>query len=101
VIKTLLLVPVKDNQGHPFQRKDWRDLEERLLQFGGYTRGADVEGAWKTPVKVYRDRSRQYITSLNSWTRLHEWLSILFWARERFRQETMYIEVAGIPEIIG
>jgi hypothetical protein len=29
------------------------------------------------------------------------WIAIVVWVRDRFQQEAVYIEVAGIAEIIG
>jgi hypothetical protein len=60
-----------------------------------------VVGAWESAGRRYRDRSRRYTLALGSWLDLPAWLDIVIWARERFRQEAIYIEVAGIPEIIG
>lgn len=101
MIKTMFLVPIKDNASRPFGRRHWEELEEKLLEFGGYTLGGVVEGSWTAGGKVYRERSRSYIVSLESWTQLPEWLAVIRWVRETFRQEAIYIEVAGIPEIIG
>lgn len=39
--------------------------------------------------------------ALASWTQLPQWLEVVRWARTKFRQEAIYVEVAGIPEIIG
>ena len=99
VIKTLLFIPIRDNEGHPFGRAQWRGLEARLRSFGGFTRLADVAGEWEWAGRVYRDRSRQYLVTLRSWGELSAWLVIVEDARTAFRQEALYIEVAGIPEI--
>lgn len=101
MIKTMFLVPTKDNDGQPFGRRDWQELEQKLLRFGGFTSGGVVEGSWEADGRVYRDRSRTYIVSLESWTQLPEWLDVVRWVRATFRQEAVYIEIAGIPEIIG
>lgn len=101
MIKTMFLVPLTDNAGLPFEDDAWTELERRLLRFGGFSAGGVVDGAWESGGKVYRDRSRTYIVSLESWAQLPEWLAMIRWVREAFRQEAIYIEVAGIPEIIG
>jgi hypothetical protein len=60
-----------------------------------------VTGEWEFGGRVYRDRSREYVVSLKSWWQLNAWLQIAEWAREEFGQEAVYIEVAGIPEILS
>ena len=101
MIKTEFLVPVRDNEGHPFPRSCWRELEERLLPFGGFFRQSDVTGAWQSDGPVYRDKSRRYVVALASWTEVPAWLALIQWVRERLRQEAIYIEIAGVPEVIG
>jgi hypothetical protein len=101
VIETVVLIPIKDNQGRPFGRSAWEELEARLLQFGGFTGPTEVEGVWRSGERTFRDTNAQYIVSLTSWTQLPDWLGIVHWARERFRQEAIYVKVAGIPEIIA
>lgn len=100
MIKTMFLVPEKDNRGRRFPAAAWRELEERLLDFGGYSEARGVRGAWTAGDRVYRDVSRQYIVALASWTDLPRWLEVVRWAKERFEQEAIYIEVAGVPEIL-
>jgi hypothetical protein len=38
--------------------------------------------------------------SLTGWRQLPAWLIVVEWALERFDQEAVYIEVAGIPELL-
>lgn len=99
MIKTLLLVPVTDNNGAPFGEPEWLALESRLVLFGGFSLRTGVEGAWEAGGRIYRDRSREYSVALLSWWLLPAWLEIVDWARDHFRQVALYIEVAGIPEI--
>lgn len=101
MIKTVFLVPTRDNEGRPFTPADWDALDEAILErFDGYTRRFGGEGAWRSGGRVYRDESYEYTISLMSWNRLPAWLDVVRWARQRFRQEAIYIEVAGIPEIL-
>lgn len=99
MIKTVLLVPIRDNVGGTFSPASWRTLEQKLRRFGGFTRSS-AEGEWESQGRIYRDRSRRYEVSLTSWQQFPEWLGVALWVREEFRQEAMYIEVAGIPEIL-
>ena len=101
MVKTVFLVPIRDNEGRPFPRSYWQGLEQQLLQFGGFSRTTGVAGAWTSEGRIYRDTSRQYIVSLASWTQLPSWLEVVQSARKQFRQEAIYVEVAGVPEVIG
>ncbi|MGI8553110.1 MAG: hypothetical protein ACR2PL_20335 [Dehalococcoidia bacterium] len=101
MIKTVVLIPLRDNEDQPFDVDLWRELHTRLLQFGGISRTAGVEGTWEYQGRVYHDESYQYRVSLRSWDDLPLWLAVIHWAQDAFRQEALYIEVAGVPEIIG
>lgn len=101
MIKTLLLVPIRDNDGRPFPYSAWRDLENRLRSFGGFSRQPLVHGQWADDTgRIYRDRSRRYVVSLSSVRAIPAWLAMVEWAQSRFSQEAMYIELAGQPEIV-
>src|SRR5438093_427451 len=67
VIETVLLVPARDNDGRSFERAQWRELERRLLQFGGLTDAGNVRGVWQSGNRIYRDVNRQFTVSLRSW----------------------------------
>ena len=87
MIKTLFLVPIRDNDGVLFRRGNWDALENRLLaRFGAFSRIPGVHGAWEWEGRTYRDRSRQYMVSLQSWCQLAEYLVIVEWARIAFGQ---------------
>lgn len=101
MIETQFLVPERTNDGERFSPSAWKEIEERLLLLGGFSWNPGVRGVWQSSSgRVYRDRSRQYLVSLASWTQLPAWLEVVLWARRRFRQEALYIKVAGIPEIL-
>ena len=97
----MLYVPRADNQDRPFGDELWAALEEDLFEFGRFSRVEGVSGAWRSQGKTYHDTSRQYVVSLNSWTQLDAWLQVAQRARTRFKQQAIYIEVAGVPEVIG
>lgn len=44
MIKTLFLLPVRDNEGKRFPRAPQIELRRRLLALGGYTMITDVTG---------------------------------------------------------
>ena len=99
MMKTVVIVPVRDNDGRPFPASVWLELEDRLRRFGGFTRDR-VLGEWVEQGRVYRDRSRRYTVSMSA-RHLGAWVDLVLWAREAFRQEAMYIEINGVPEILG
>lgn len=100
MIKTMFLVPVRDNAGRSFPKSTWRRLDRQLmLAFGGFSAIAEVRGAWESQGRVYRDVSRQYVVALDSWNQFSAWLDVVGWVRETFHQEAIYIEVNGQPEI--
>jgi hypothetical protein len=101
MVKTLMLLPVRDNRGRRLPRRLWRSLDERFLQFGGSSWRNGVRGVWQAGGRVYRDRSREYTVSLTSWLDFPAWLEVVLWAREAFDQQAIYIEVAGVPEILS
>ncbi|MCX6023808.1 MAG: hypothetical protein NTZ05_19190 [Chloroflexi bacterium] len=101
MIEAVVLVPIRDNDRLDFERRDWDALEERLIPFGGFSLQPNVMGAWRAPNgQIHRDVSNQYTVALPSWTDIAAWLDIVRWAKERFRQEAMYIRVAGIAEVL-
>ncbi|MFN0144423.1 MAG: hypothetical protein ACKVP6_13425 [Mycobacterium sp.] len=101
MIKTLFLVPERDNEDRPYDRGLWRELERRLLDHTvGLTSRADVRGIWRSGDREYRDVSREFSVALESWRQLPALLDLLDWLRVQFRQEAIYLEVAGIPEIL-
>jgi len=101
MIKTSFLVPIRDNEGRAFEGEAWAELEHRLLRFGGASAGGLISGTWESHAGVRRETNRQYQVGLARWTDLPDWLDVIRWARRRFRQEAIYIEVAGMPEIMG
>ena len=101
MLKTTVIVPVTDNEGREFPQEYWNDLGDRLVRFGGHTRTANVAGVWVAGDRTYRDTSHLYTVSLGSWTQVPEWLDLVHWIRETFRQEAIYMEIAGLPEVIA
>lgn len=100
MIKALFLVPVQDNDGHPFPRAFWAELDDRLVAaFGGFTRTPGISGAWQSGGRIYRDESSQFTLALTSWWDVPALLAIMEWVRVTTRQEALYVEIAGIPEI--
>jgi hypothetical protein len=101
MIKAILLVPLRDNQGAAFGVSAFPELEERLLHLaGGLSRRPGVDGIWSDGRRTYRDRSTEYAVALASWRQVQAFLDVADWARARFTQEAIYIEINGSPEIL-
>lgn len=91
MIKTLFLVPVRDNEHRPFRPRHWKALRERITsEFGGFTRQGGISGVWASPQgRAYTDRSWAYTIALTSWSELPAWLDLVRWVRWEFRQEAI------------
>ncbi|MEX0781832.1 MAG: hypothetical protein WD557_04215 [Dehalococcoidia bacterium] len=98
MIKTLILIPEHDNDGTPFEAGTFREFEAQLRQIeGGFSMRAGIVGEWQG----FRDANREYTVAIESWLDLGAWLSVAVAAIELFRQQAIYIEVAGVPEVIS
>jgi hypothetical protein len=102
VIEAVVLIPEAGNTGDTYSPRLWRRLEDRLIaRFGGFSVAGNVCGAWRSQERLYTDVSRQYVVALASWWHLPAWPQLVDWARTTFRQEALYVKVAGIPEVRG
>ncbi len=102
MIKATILIPKRDNDGRPFDRRILQAFEARLIELsGGFSITRDVEGVWRYEGKTYIDRSDRYEVAMQDWDGIAPFLEVVRWARVRFRQEALYVEIAGIPQIIS
>ncbi len=47
---TQILLPKRDNSGHPFEKELYLAFHARMIErFGGWTRKGQAEGAWLSP----------------------------------------------------
>jgi hypothetical protein len=98
----MFLVPVHDNHGRLFRQEAWDALEDRLLAtFGGFSMTPGIHGAWRAGDAVFRDVSRQYAVAITGWSQMPVWLDMIEDVRVAFGQLALYVEVAGIPEILA
>ncbi|MGH2583378.1 MAG: hypothetical protein ACRDJE_00520 [Dehalococcoidia bacterium] len=100
MIKAVVFVPIRSNQGHTFPRRAWQDLLAQLQRFGGVTVEPAVSGRWLSGGRWYDESMLPHVVALTSWRQIPVWLAIVEWAQAHFEQEAMYIEIAGQPEII-
>lgn len=93
-LKTTLLVPKVGNDGVAFTDDEFRILEGMLLDLaGGYTRLADVEGAWKAPDgSIMRDASRCYSITVDVDQAERVIHSVDRFIREFFQQRAALVE---------
>lgn len=97
LIEAVFMLPEADNDGTPFTRADWEALGERLAAMAdGYSVEIGVHGVWRG----YRDLNRRYIVALEHWTDLPPWLDLVRWAQQHFRQQAIYVRVAGVADIL-
>lgn len=81
MIKAILLVPILDNEGNPFPKEMFFEVEERLLMaFGGFTFAGVVKGAWLHENRIYQDKCRRYEIALSEETR-QELIEIAQWIK--------------------
>ena len=98
----MFLVPVRDNDGRLFRQEAWDALEDHLLAtFGGFSMTPSIHGAWRAGDRVFRDVSRQYTVAISGWGQMPVWLHMIEGVRVAFGQQALYVEVAGIPEILA
>jgi hypothetical protein len=60
MIKTIFLIPERDNTAKRFAQPKWRELDQRLMVFGGRSVRYGVQGLWEAGGRLYSDRSRDY-----------------------------------------
>lgn len=102
MVRTRLLVPMFDNEGHYFDDEQHKAFEALVLtQFGGFTRTGACYGVWKDEKtgEVFRDECVCYEVAVPSILDVSRLRAIAVHAANHYRQEAMYVEVAGIAEV--
>jgi hypothetical protein len=77
VLKTVVYIPVRSNDGRTFPRRLWRELELRLRPFGGFTRGPRQRGSWHDGTRWYHEPNHPYYIALRSAKDLPAWLAFV------------------------
>lgn len=90
-----LLVPVADNDGHPFHPDTLASFEAHLLALaGGFTRKGEVAGVWRDEAgRTYRDRSRLYSLTVPRERATAIATTLDRSIRDAFRQEASFVEL--------
>lgn len=98
-----LFVPVADDAGARFAKADWLELEGRLLtRLGGFHIEGERRGAWRSDSgREDHEVSRVYAIALDSVRQISDFIAIADWARQHFREEAIFVEIDGRPEILG
>lgn len=87
--KVTVLIPIKDNEGKPFDLRTWRWWSDELISVvEGFTDMGVVTGWWHG----YTDRNRLVVIVVGSLDEVGSIRNLLVRARTRFRQEAMYFE---------
>lgn len=88
-LKVTLLIPLRDNDGEPFDLATWSWwLDELTSLVSGFTDFGVVTGWWHG----YSDHNRVIVIVVRSTAQVEEIRQLLRRAREKFRQEAMYLE---------
>ena len=88
-LKVTVLVPLKDNEGEPFDLLTWSWWNDALTRLvSGFTDVGVVTGWWRG----YSDQNRSIVIIVKSMREVEAIRDLLREARKRFRQEAMYLE---------
>lgn len=88
-LKVTLFIPLRDNDGEPFELTTWNWWNDRLTALvTGFTDVGVVTGWWRG----YTDENRQVVIVVRSTEEVSAIRELLREARIRFRQEAMYLE---------
>jgi len=99
---TFYIPVVRDSDKKPHNENRWSFLEDRMARaFGGYTRKANVTGAWLDDSgKLIRDESRVYSIGVSedklvNWQRFSASLAVIF------DQQCIYVCESGVASLVG
>jgi len=88
-VKVTILIPLKDNDGHPFDLSTWTWWNERLTALvAGFTDLGVVTGWWRG----YADQNQVFVIILRTMKEVDVIRQLLREARRHFKQEAMYLE---------
>lgn len=88
-LKVTLLVPLRDNDGEPFDLVTWSWWNDELTELvSGFTDLGVVTGWWRG----YSDQNRIIVVIVKTMREVDALRELLRQARVRFRQEAMYLE---------
>ncbi|HYR30055.1 MAG TPA: hypothetical protein VEU30_16415 [Thermoanaerobaculia bacterium] len=88
-LKVTLLIPLKDNEGEPFDLWTWSWWSGALMELvSGFTDLGVATGWWRG----FTDENRVIVVVVRSLREVDAIRSLLREARVRFRQEAMYLE---------
>jgi hypothetical protein len=92
VTRASFLIPLRDNDGLPFDYSDFSWLHDQLLdRFTGFTRDGIVSGEWFESGIRYADDSYRFVVAVPK-EQVDTLAELLEVACERFKQEALYLE---------
>jgi len=107
-IETYILVPKYYNEDENGNRKlversKFKKLQQLYIEnFGGLTIEEKTStGFWVNEQgKVVQDETYKYIVAIQSWTDVPKLIEIAKFVKEEWKQDAVYINIAGIPDFI-
>jgi hypothetical protein len=104
MIKATVLIPTTYNDGTPVEAATSASFSFRIhaLSPDGHTQRAGSRGEWRDASGlVVTDVLDEYTFALPGWRDVARFIELVDWARAAFRQEARYVEIMGVPEILG
>ncbi len=103
MIEVHILIPLTSNEGVTFTQEHHQAFEGVLLdRFGGFSRlPGSVVGGWRNADgKVFRDFSVTYSVAIASIMQAGPLAKVVAFAKNHYRQESLYIRYLGQAEIV-
>ena len=92
-LKVTLLVPLRDNDGNPFDLRTWAWWSGELMSLvSGFTDLGVATGWWRG----YSDENRVIVMVVKTEREVDAIRSLLREARRQFRQDAMYLEYHSV-----
>lgn len=102
LIETYILVPTTYNNGEPVEAEKFEALQALYIEkVGGLTIEPETkQGFWTDGTTIYKDINLKYIAAIEHWNQVKDILEIAEYVKKEWNQEAVYINIAGIADII-
>lgn len=97
MIETYFLIPLADNDGKKFKKKQYKEMEYDIVKrFGGLTKAAGINvGYWVNDEGIlFEDKTYKYVLAISE-DREEELKEVLSKYCKVFKQECLYLNVNG------
>ncbi|MCX7049230.1 MAG: hypothetical protein NTX50_27560 [Candidatus Sumerlaeota bacterium] len=93
-VEARFLLPIKDNQGAPFEESRFQWLEQDMARkFGGYTYEGLYKGAYYDGKVTQFETSRRYVIAVRK-SRMNELKNYLMKIKKEFGQKSLYLSIS-------